>query len=167
MEPNSACRLVTVSFPRQFLPLAEGHKDLIVIWPLVPWAEWPLIRAKPNRERMKFHCSAPPHSQHSTEWLRIFPSALYTSQRTLTPAILLSATLVYKVEKSGSAKHILGSSRRSVPWGFAQAHRAGPRRVEMKTLNSTFGPRLPTLSAASSWLRGVGRGLSSQSPLVH
>lgn len=65
IQTDSACRLVTVSFPRQALPLAEGHKDPIVIWPLVPWAEWPLTRAKPNKRRMKFHCSTPPHSQHS------------------------------------------------------------------------------------------------------
>lgn len=50
METDSARPLVTVSFPRQALPVAADHKDLIVIWPFVPWAEWPLTSTGPARE---------------------------------------------------------------------------------------------------------------------
>lgn len=44
-------------FLQQACPLAAGHKDLIVIQPLVPRQEWPLTRAKPDG-RMKFSGSS-------------------------------------------------------------------------------------------------------------
>lgn len=64
-ETDSACLPVTVSFPGPALPLAEGHKEPIVLWSLVPWAEWPMTRARPKGEEGGISCQHPLHSQHS------------------------------------------------------------------------------------------------------
>lgn len=113
METDSACCPVTVSFPGPALLLAEGHKDPIVIWPLVPWAKWPLTRARPKGEEDEISCQHPSPLAHSHWANSDFPSALCYSQRTLIPIVLRSGT-VSQVEKSEFTKHIRGLSRQNV-----------------------------------------------------
>lgn len=70
-ETDSACLPVTVSFPGRALPLAEGHKEPIVLWLLVPWAEWRMTRARPKGEEGGISCQHPLYSQHSHQQIHI------------------------------------------------------------------------------------------------